>query len=97
MNVLTYRNLSDNLLIDGSVKVNGVELGPAISKISGYVQQDDLFFPTLTVREHMQFQAALRIGKLLTTQERENRIDELLTLVRILLDLIVPILTITDN
>ncbi|GAU98961.1 hypothetical protein RvY_10030 [Ramazzottius varieornatus] len=80
MNVLTYRNLSDNLLIDGSVKVNGVELGPAISQISGYVQQDDLFFPTLTVREHMQFQAALRIGRLLTTQERENRIDDLLTL-----------------
>ena len=40
MNVLTYRNLSDNLLFDGTVKVNGVELGPAISKISGLPYAD---------------------------------------------------------
>ncbi|OWA54294.1 Protein scarlet [Hypsibius exemplaris] len=80
MNVLTNRNLSDNLMIDGIVKVNGTELGSAISKISGYVQQDDVFFPTLSVREHMEFQAALRIGRLLTKQERYQRIDELLNL-----------------
>ena len=82
MNVLTSRNLSDNLLIDGAVRVNGTELGSSISKISGYVQQDDIFFPTLSVREHMEFQAALRIGRLLTKEERLQRIDELLNLVK---------------
>lgn len=29
--------------------------------VAAYVYQDDLFFPTLTVREHLQFHAAVRM------------------------------------
>jgi ABC-type multidrug transport system ATPase subunit len=44
------------MLIEGEVKLNGQ---PAdwnmISRCSGYVQQDDLFIGTMTVREHLSF------------------------------------------
>ena len=54
MNVLTKRNLKD-YLVEGDVKVNGVKIDGNIRHISAYVQQDDLFFSTLTVRETLTF------------------------------------------
>jgi len=55
LNVLNFRN-QNKMLIEGEVKLNGQ---PAdwnmISRCSGYVQQDDLFVGTMTVREHLSF------------------------------------------
>ncbi|PVD37705.1 hypothetical protein C0Q70_00305 [Pomacea canaliculata] len=58
LNVLTCRNLKSYVL-QGEVKVNGVSLGSSIRNISGYVQQDDLFIGTLTVRETLRFRMGL--------------------------------------
>ena len=55
MNVLASQNLSQ-LNISGKIKINGVEVGKRIKNISAYVQQEDLFIGTLTVREHLMFQ-----------------------------------------
>ncbi|GBN57278.1 hypothetical protein AVEN_166318-1, partial [Araneus ventricosus] len=55
LNVLTGRNLR-LLNVDGEVLVNGENVGQAITRLSAYVQQDDLFIGTLTVREHLIFQ-----------------------------------------
>lgn len=38
---------------------NGVEIGHSISKISAYVQQDDLFMGELTVKEHLTFTVSI--------------------------------------
>jgi len=56
INVLTQRNLS-NVDVKGVVKLNGktATVNDIIS-LSAYVQQDDLFIGTLTVREHLKFQ-----------------------------------------
>lgn len=54
MNVLTNRNLRD-YEVQGEVHVNGTAVGNAIRNISAYVQQDDLFITTLTVRETLIF------------------------------------------
>jgi len=44
------------MIIDGEVKLNGQPADwKMISKCSGYVQQDDLFIGTMTVREHLSF------------------------------------------
>jgi ABC-type multidrug transport system ATPase subunit len=53
--VLTYRNRG-NLEVNGEVKVNGQRIGQGMTSLSGYIQQDDLFVATLTVREHLWFQ-----------------------------------------
>lgn len=60
LNVLTQRNLGQ-LRVEGEVRVNGMELGKAIQSISAYVQQDDLFFSTLKVKEHLYFQVTPRL------------------------------------
>jgi len=55
LNVLTYRNRG-KLLVNGEVRVNGGRVGNGMLSLSGYIQQDDLFVGTLTVREHLWFQ-----------------------------------------
>ena len=54
MNVLAHRNLG-RLQVTGEVKVNGQNVGLDINSMSAYVQQEDLFIGTLTVREHLTF------------------------------------------
>jgi len=58
LNVLTYRNRG-NLLVNGQVRVNGGRIGSGMSSMSAYIQQEDLFIGTLTVREHLWFQVIL--------------------------------------
>ncbi|GFY43706.1 protein white [Trichonephila inaurata madagascariensis] len=77
LNVLTNRNLR-LLDVHGEVLVNGQSVGESITKLSAYVQQDDLFIGTLSVREHLVFQALLRMDKELTYTERMTRVDEVI-------------------
>jgi ATP-binding cassette, subfamily G (WHITE), eye pigment precursor transporter len=60
LNVLNFRNRG-SLLIDGDIKLNGQSVNSTelVSSISGYVQQDDLFFGTLKVKEHLLFYVSL--------------------------------------
>lgn len=61
MNVLTFRNNRD-LKLDGEIRVNGVKVDKSkISNISAYVQQDDLFVGTMTVREQLTFRVRTNI------------------------------------
>jgi len=55
LNVLTYRNRG-KLLVNGQVRVNGGRIGSGMTSLSAYIQQEDLFVGTLTVREHLWFQ-----------------------------------------
>ena len=55
MNVLAYRNIA-SVRVAGTVTVNGHAIGLGINSMSAYVQQEDLFIGTLTVREHLTFQ-----------------------------------------
>lgn len=68
------RNLN-NLKVSGHVLVDGRELGRKITYVSGYVQQDELFMATLTVREHLMIQAQLRLVNY-TKEQRERRVSE---------------------
>ena len=57
--MLNFRNRG-NLHVQGDVKVNGTPITSPLqlAAISGYVQQDDLFIGTLTVKEHLKFQVS---------------------------------------
>jgi len=55
LNVLTYRNRG-TLLVNGEVRVNGGRIGSGMTSLSAYIQQEDLFIGTLTVKEHLWFQ-----------------------------------------
>ena len=57
LNIINFRNRG-NLKISGDVKINGesVKTTAAISSISGYVQQEDMFIGYLKVKEQLKFQ-----------------------------------------
>jgi len=55
MNVLAHRNIGQ-IQVTGTVQVNGHPTGLDINALSAYIQQEDLFIGTLTVREHLTFQ-----------------------------------------
>jgi len=55
MNILTSRR-PGTLEIEGEVRVNGTNMGRNINRVSGYVQQEEFFIPSLTTRQHLRFQ-----------------------------------------
>ena len=63
LNCLTFRN-TGKLKIKGTIYLNGKSVNTdKLARISGYVQQDDLFIGTLKVGEVLRFQALLRMDR----------------------------------
>ena len=58
MNVLAHRNIAQ-IEVRGTVTVNGHPAGLNINTVSAYIQQEDLFIGSLTVREHLTFQVII--------------------------------------
>ena len=79
LNFLSGRLVSDNLEVEGIVKVNDVSLNN-ISDIGNkiaYVMQDDILYRTMSVKESFMFSANLRlVGK--TKQEKEKKVERLI-------------------
>eukprot|EP00117_Sycon_ciliatum_P036739 scpid32794/ scgid27614/ Protein white len=79
LNALCGRSAS-NMSLEGVLNINGQLVTPHdIKRISAYVQQQDLAFATLTVFEHLKFQALLRMDKRLSPEERMQRVEDVIT------------------
>ena len=65
LNYIAGRNLSSRSLVkQGKILINGkdsAELTVPLSILSAYVQQDDVLFQTLSVRECLEFAAKLKL------------------------------------
>ncbi|XP_073843965.1 ATP-binding cassette transporter scarlet isoform X2 [Musca autumnalis] len=77
MSVLAYRQ-PPGTVVQGDILINGRRIGPFMHRISGFVYQDDLFNGYLTVSEHMNFMAHLRLDRRVSKQERKMIIQDLL-------------------
>ncbi|XP_056007707.1 protein white-like [Ostrea edulis] len=78
MNMLTFRNRG-SLVIQGDIKVNGVLMEKEkMANLSAYVQQDDLFIGTMTVREHLVFRAMLKMDGRTSTAEKRQRVEKVI-------------------
>eukprot|EP00057_Strongylocentrotus_purpuratus_P005969 XP_011660443.1 PREDICTED: ATP-binding cassette sub-family G member 2 [Strongylocentrotus purpuratus] len=66
------RGLSGKVLIDGAPQPDDFRC------ISGYVVQDDIVMGMLSVRENLEFSAALRLPKSVSKKERQERVDDVL-------------------
>ncbi|OQR90706.1 ATP-binding Cassette (ABC) Superfamily, partial [Achlya hypogyna] len=62
----------------GAVLVNGERWSKARAKQASYVMQADLFYETLTVEEHLLFQAELRMGLHFDESQRRARVEVVL-------------------
>lgn len=79
MNVLNFRNLK-KLNVEACVKLNGKAINENdLANRAAYIQQDDLFIPNITVKEHLTFLAMLKMGRHFTYREKKNRVEELLS------------------
>lgn len=75
--------------VNGVVKINGKQADvQTITEMTAYVQQEDLFIPIMTVREHLIFQAMLRMDNKIPVKVRATRIQSVMEEVRGLLLLI---------
>jgi len=75
LDVLAQRKTGGD--VTGDVLVNGVELVPlSFAKISGYVEQADLHVQEATVREALQFSAALRGGRDVSEADQAARVED---------------------
>ncbi|XP_069868913.1 broad substrate specificity ATP-binding cassette transporter ABCG2 [Dipodomys merriami] len=61
--------------LSGEVLINGAPRPANFKCNSGYVVQDDVVMGTLTVRENLQFSAALRLPTTMTNHEKNERIS----------------------
>lgn len=59
--MLSRQNIA-RLNLRGNVMVNNQVIKNKIKSISAYVQQEDLFIGTLTVKEHLTFQVCIDIN-----------------------------------
>jgi len=78
LNVLTGR-ANELLNVTGSLHLNGERVRPEqLTSRSAYVQQEDLFIGTLTVKEQLIFQARLRMDKHIPNSARRQRVEEIM-------------------
>ncbi|PAV58042.1 hypothetical protein WR25_18809 [Diploscapter pachys] len=79
LNVLTQRNL-DFIRVSGDIRVNGLRVDKEyMKKVSAYVQQDDLFIGSLTVEEHLRFNAVLRMNDRYSDREQKRRVKQVIS------------------
>ena len=83
LNYLSGREISTNLVKKGEIKVNGIDKEQIqnFSAISAYVQQDDILFQTMSVRECLEFAAKLKLSG--TLPEKLKRVTDIITELRL--------------
>lgn len=79
LNFLSGRDKSSNLQNEGTVLINGTNKDdlPNFSAYSAYVQQDDILFQTMTVRECFEFAAKLKLGGV-TAEAKMQRVEDII-------------------
>ena len=71
-------------VLTGDVQVNGhAATTDELRRISGFVFQDDLLMPTMTVREAILFSARLRLPGSMPLQEKEARVQQVIELLHL--------------
>ncbi|KAL0268268.1 UNVERIFIED_CONTAM: hypothetical protein PYX00_010279 [Menopon gallinae] len=78
LNSLTFRT-KGHTLVTGSRLINGYPVSRVtMTSLSAYVQQEELFLESLTVREHLLFQAMVRMDENIPRRQRIRRVEEVI-------------------
>ena len=79
LNALTFRP-GRGVTVSGVMAANGQRVSPSVlTSRTAYVQQDDLFVGTLTVKEHLLFQAMVRMDRHIPYRQRLKRVNEVIS------------------
>ncbi|XP_011149501.1 protein white [Harpegnathos saltator] len=78
LNTLTFRSVR-GMSATGLMAANGQRVSPdVLTSMMAYVQQDDLFIGTLTVVEHLMFQAMVKMDRRIPRDQRIKRVNEVI-------------------
>ncbi|XP_043799072.1 ABC transporter G family member 3-like [Apis laboriosa] len=78
LNALTFRS-GCGVIASGVMAANGRRVSSTIlTSRTAYVQQDDLFVGTLTVKEHLLFQAMVRMDRKIPMEQRFDRVHQVI-------------------
>ncbi|CAF1021406.1 unnamed protein product, partial [Didymodactylos carnosus] len=77
LNVLSGRK-QRNMTVAGDIRFNGVSISSSLASQYAYVEQEELFIGTLTVKEHLIFQAMLKMDSSIQDAERQKRVQQVL-------------------
>ncbi|KAG5892103.1 hypothetical protein JTB14_008072 [Gonioctena quinquepunctata] len=77
MSALAHRTRS-SMDVEGDILINGRQIGDFMKFLSGYMHQEDIFVPYLTVSEHMNIMANLKLDRRTTTLEKRKKISDAL-------------------
>ncbi|KAH9300523.1 hypothetical protein KI387_012106, partial [Taxus chinensis] len=64
--------------VSGSILFNAERFGKSIKRKTGFVTQDDVLYPHLTVRETLIYAALLRLPRAVTKQEKKEHVDAII-------------------
>ncbi|XP_034944953.1 protein white-like isoform X2 [Chelonus insularis] len=79
LNALTFQS-GRGLTVSGMMAANGQRVTPSVlTSRTAYVQQDDLFIGTLTVKEHLLFQAMVRMDRHIPYYQRVERVNDVIS------------------
>jgi ABC-type lipoprotein export system ATPase subunit len=67
-----------NQQFTGNVFINNKPADEKYYFMTGFVYQEDLFIPTMTVREHLTFHAMVRMDRGMTIEDRLQRVEDVL-------------------
>ncbi|KAL1789356.1 ATP-binding cassette sub-family G member 3-like [Sigmodon hispidus] len=81
LDVLAARK--DSRGLSGDILINGKPRPANFKCTSSYVPQDDILMHTVTVRDNIEFSAALRLPMTISRDERRRRVDEVLELLHL--------------
>ncbi|CAF1266313.1 unnamed protein product [Didymodactylos carnosus] len=73
----------DGMNVEGNLFMNGVNLlkmNKLLMTKCGYVEQHELFIGTMTIKEHLIFQAMLRMKSSISDSDRRARVQEVLSI-----------------
>ncbi|XP_066372247.1 ABC transporter G family member 26-like isoform X2 [Miscanthus floridulus] len=65
--------------IKGQITYNDTPYSPCLKRRIGFVTQDDVLFPQLTVEETLVFAAFLRLPACMSKQQKRDRVDAIIT------------------
>ncbi|KAB0802093.1 hypothetical protein PPYR_04279 [Photinus pyralis] len=77
MSALAYRNPGATV-VEGEVLVNGRPIGDYMRSLSGFMHQDEFFVGSLTVWEHLNIMARLKLDRRTSKSEMNLKIEELI-------------------
>ncbi|XP_052132931.1 LOW QUALITY PROTEIN: protein scarlet [Frankliniella occidentalis] len=77
MTALAHRSPA-GVAVRGDIRVDGRPVGDFMRRLSGFLHQEDLFVAELTVREHLNFMARMRLDRRTSCWERQRKVQQLL-------------------